>query len=125
MAPLDLGEGQNSESGETVKDVAVLDFDVPYIRKGLRFTKNTAISRFLKKYKSTLLVDPHKCVACGICRDNCPAEAIAIPRNLPVFDYEKCIRCYCCQELCPEQAIDIRESLLIRLLSVRKRKRKG
>jgi uncharacterized protein (DUF362 family)/NAD-dependent dihydropyrimidine dehydrogenase PreA subunit len=48
-----------------------------------------------------------KCVQCGQCAQNCPAEAIDFEKaNYPIFLREKCISCLCCMELCPEDAIE-------------------
>ncbi|MHA2181515.1 MAG: DUF362 domain-containing protein [Promethearchaeota archaeon] len=47
-----------------------------------------------------------KCIKCGECAKNCPAEAIEFEDNsLPVFLRKKCISCFCCAELCSENAI--------------------
>ena len=46
------------------------------------------------------------CIACGVCEEACPPNAIEI-KNAAVINYSKCIKCYCCQELCPAQAIII------------------
>ncbi len=62
-----------------------------------------------------------KCIACGICREACPAAAIAIigrKRKSASIDDQKCIRCYCCHELCPEGAVELRRSLMHRLLGI-------
>ena len=62
------------------------------------------------------VVIPDLCVACGICRDACPAGAIRIEDKRAWIDDEKCIRCYCCQEMCPQAAIKLRRNFLSRLL---------
>lgn len=49
-----------------------------------------------------------KCVGCGICKNNCPVDAIKIVDKKANIDKTKCIRCYCCQEFCPEKAIAAR-----------------
>ncbi|MHA2130455.1 MAG: DUF362 domain-containing protein [Promethearchaeota archaeon] len=47
-----------------------------------------------------------RCIKCGECAKNCPAEAIEFEVNkLPIFLREKCISCFCCAELCSENAI--------------------
>ena len=58
-----------------------------------------------------------KCIACGICHDSCPMQAIRMIENKCTYasiDDKQCIRCYCCHELCPEKAVELRGSLLYR-----------
>jgi ferredoxin len=41
-----------------------------------------------------------ECIACGVCKDNCPAEAIT--EGTPyVVDESKCIDCGACAANCP------------------------
>lgn len=47
------------------------------------------------------------CIGCGICAENCPAEAIAISDGRAQVDQGKCIHCFCCHELCPQQAVEV------------------
>ena len=47
------------------------------------------------------------CIKCGICRQNCPADAITITDKAHM-NLSKCIRCYCCHELCPHKAVDLK-----------------
>jgi uncharacterized protein (DUF362 family)/NAD-dependent dihydropyrimidine dehydrogenase PreA subunit len=59
------------------------------------------------------VIDPEKCVKCGICVEACPVEGKALKflngdkKSPPEYDYDLCIRCYCCQEVCPEKAISV------------------
>jgi len=57
------------------------------------------------------VIDPERCVKCGVCVNICPIEGKALSFNdkkePPVYNYSKCIRCYCCQELCPNKAISL------------------
>ena len=46
-----------------------------------------------------------KCIACGDCALNCPADALVLEPEFHVSD--KCIACYCCVELCPEGAMEV------------------
>lgn len=54
------------------------------------------------------VVKSKKCVGCGICKNNCPVDAITIHNKKATIDKTKCIRCYCCQEFCPKEAIAAR-----------------
>ncbi len=45
-----------------------------------------------------------KCVACGCCKDACPAEAIS--EGTPyTIDPAKCVDCGACAAQCPNEAI--------------------
>lgn len=46
------------------------------------------------------------CKRCGICKKNCPAEAISGDKNTPfVIDQDKCVKCGVCMERCPFKSI--------------------
>jgi uncharacterized protein (DUF362 family)/NAD-dependent dihydropyrimidine dehydrogenase PreA subunit len=67
------------------------------------------------------VIEPKKCIKCGICIEACPVKGKAIhfkdknKKEPPVYDYKKCIRCFCCQEMCPQKAISIRSSTIRKL----------
>ena len=51
-------------------------------------------------------IDPETCTGCGICRKNCPVEAITGERKQPhVIDQGICTKCNICFEKCPFGAI--------------------
>jgi NADH:ubiquinone oxidoreductase subunit F (NADH-binding) len=51
-------------------------------------------------------IDPETCTGCGICRKNCPVEAISGERRQPhVIDQAICTKCNTCLEKCPFDAI--------------------
>ena len=49
-------------------------------------------------------IDAAKCVACGCCKDACPAEAISEGETYSI-DPEKCVDCGACASTCPNEAI--------------------
>ena len=82
-------------------------FDVVRDKKSGPLARSLSMLSFFSRRP---VIDPDKCVRCGICTAHCPVPGKAISfRNgkdrPPVYDREKCIRCYCCQEMCPQKAI--------------------
>lgn len=57
------------------------------------------------------VVKKQVCVGCGICKDNCPVDAIDIQNKKAKINKNKCIRCYCCQEFCPKKAVKAKSVL--------------
>jgi NAD-dependent dihydropyrimidine dehydrogenase PreA subunit len=45
-----------------------------------------------------------ECIACGVCIDECPADAIA-EGDIYVIDPELCTDCGSCAAVCPTEAI--------------------
>ncbi|WP_206812209.1 NADH-quinone oxidoreductase subunit NuoF [Paradesulfitobacterium ferrireducens] len=51
-------------------------------------------------------IDPEMCKACGICRRECPSQAIkGAPKEPHVIETEKCSQCGLCLSKCPFKAI--------------------
>jgi NADH-quinone oxidoreductase subunit F len=51
-------------------------------------------------------IDPETCTGCGICRKNCPVDAITGERRKPhEINQETCTKCGTCIEKCPFNAI--------------------
>lgn len=67
-----------------------------------------------KLLKPRPIFNKDKCVKCGDCAANCPAEAIELD-DYPEVDLNACIRCFCCQELCSYEAVDIKKPILGKL----------
>ncbi|UCD14733.1 MAG: 4Fe-4S binding protein [Thermoplasmatales archaeon] len=47
-------------------------------------------------------IDAKKCIGCGLCKKNCPVEAISgATKKAHVIDLDKCIKCSICYQICP------------------------
>ena len=66
-----------------------------------------------KKYGSSGLIspsafiaeiDPQTCIACGVCPERCPADAIDASGDKPVIKVDKCLGCGVCARFCPTEA---------------------
>ena len=85
------------------------------------------------------IIDPAKCVGCGLCKDACPYHSIiyvpipceescpvkAIYRNadgVEEIDYDKCIHCGRCMVACPFGAIMYRSQIINVLHDISKKK---
>ena len=62
------------------------------------------------------VLDPNKCVGCGVCVKMCPPKSLKLSGGRPVFDLPHCIRCFCCQEHCPKGAIEPRMTRMMRFV---------
>ena len=44
------------------------------------------------------------CINCGVCKEDCPVDAITEGEEKHVIDAEKCFDCGACAENCPVDA---------------------
>ncbi len=64
--------------------------------------KNKRCPALVCKDLITFNIDAEKCIGCGICKKNCPAEAISgETKKAHVIDLNKCIKCGICYQICP------------------------
>ena len=54
-----------------------------------------------------LKIDQEKCLGCGICQRECPAEAITLKNKKAEIDFQKCLGCGRCIAICPQEAVEI------------------
>jgi Pyruvate/2-oxoacid:ferredoxin oxidoreductase delta subunit len=45
------------------------------------------------------------CVGCGLCRENCPQEAVSVQSGKAWIDQTRCKHCGICVDICPQVAI--------------------
>ncbi len=60
-------------------------------------------------FRGKQVLDPEKCISCGLCARDCPSGAIKMTefgtKTLPVFLLDRCVFCYQCADSCPRNAI--------------------
>ena len=54
-----------------------------------------------------ILLDPEKCIGCGLCQSVCTAQAHTMENGQPVFNRTRCTSCGRCAEICPAQALEM------------------
>lgn len=62
-------------------------------------------------FRGRHILDPEKCISCGLCERDCPSKAIELVEvsgdKMPMFCLDRCIFCYQCVESCPRNAIQM------------------
>ena len=91
--------------------------DPPGIMLSWGLTLPPGIREWMRKTMlSRPLLDPKKCISCGMCEKMCPPHSLKMKNGKPVFHLDTCIRCYCCQEHCPKGAIVSKKTFLMKSL---------
>ena len=59
--------------------------------------------------KKLATVDKTRCVACGVCKNTCPLEAVNVHRGCyAAVKAERCVGCGKCAKLCPVGGIEVK-----------------
>lgn len=54
------------------------------------------------------IVNREECSGCGLCMDECPADAIVLDDDgIAVVDGDECTECGACVDVCPNVAITL------------------
>ncbi len=65
-------------------------------------------------YRGRHILNPEKCISCGLCERDCPAQAIELVevsgKRMPKFYLDRCVFCYLCSEGCPREAITLSQN---------------
>ena len=114
-------DGEIEYVGDPIEALARPDFRL--IRKPVYSNASYAYYNFIKNLVLPKpVIDPAKCVRCGLCVEACPVPGKALRfrdgdrERPPVYAYDRCVRCYCCHEMCPNRAIHKRTPLVGRIL---------
>jgi ferredoxin len=111
-------------TGETIRSVAVPDFQPPAASTRSLITKMSKplpsrILRFVTRQTVVRLkVVTSRCTGCAECVRICPTGAAKIAGKTATIDKTKCIQCMCCQEVCRDNAITLRRSPVGSIMSL-------
>lgn len=84
-------------------------FCCPCCCTALKIAKNSGedVRRRFRSVGWKAVVDPKKCVDCGICAEACPVEAISSGKEKTTVTVDKCLGCGICAAKCPQKAITL------------------
>jgi formate hydrogenlyase subunit 6/NADH:ubiquinone oxidoreductase subunit I len=89
-----------------IKDMGACIFKKPFTREYPLIKVDVP-----EGYRGRQLFYPEKCISCGLCERDCPANAIELievsGKRMPKFYLDRCIFCYLCAESCPREAIKL------------------
>jgi formate hydrogenlyase subunit 6/NADH:ubiquinone oxidoreductase subunit I len=69
----------------------------------IRPGKKTRLSR------GHVVIDPSRCISCGMCMKKCPSEAICVEKDAKTWtiDRLRCVVCNSCVEVCPVKCLSM------------------
>lgn len=60
--------------------------------------------------KKLAVIETNRCVACGVCENECPFGAVAVFGGCyAVVNPDKCVGCGKCAKICPACIIEVKE----------------
>ena len=87
------------------KALADCDVDAPNLHLVTQLTTEPAVSDFIGAEKA--VVDPSRCIGCGLCAEKCRFDAIAPDGNYYKVNEYACEGCGVCTYVCPQQAVSM------------------
>ena len=118
-----LGVGQLDEIeilGPPLAEVKPLNFKKPPSSvSGIIFAlvPNAVVRLLLDQLGSSYpVILDDRCIVCGECITNCPAQALKQVEGKVRVTRSHCIGCYCCSEVCKERAVEMTHPFLGRVV---------
>ena len=105
---LNRGEGKGENDMSRRGELQALKERAQVIKTRLRLLDNR-IGEIRDRPRTSAFkafVDAERCVACGICADQCPEGAIAIDKTAQT-DPRRCTGCGRCIDECPQNALSL------------------
>jgi uncharacterized protein (DUF362 family)/Pyruvate/2-oxoacid:ferredoxin oxidoreductase delta subunit len=137
FAPLDILTTKiANQRGLGEADISKIEITGEKIPEDMDFEHPTKVSAILKLIPGPIkhlikplidmikirpMINRNKCVKCMMCVRSCPVKAID-GKSFKI-NKNKCIMCFCCRELCKYNAVDLKESILWKILSGKKKTR--
>ncbi len=114
----DTAKNSVSENQKSVLQTKVLQTSVSQtskkevMKKSEPKTQKSILKKVKEISKKIYSVNPKKCIACKICVQKCPVNAIEMVNGKAVIDVDKCIECGICENVCPTKAISHSQKII-------------